>query len=60
MTHILPVGPIVRITLRRSDNGDLFEAELGKESWRRLNLAPGERVYARPSNLRIFAGDYTI
>ncbi|MBM4154375.1 MAG: sulfate ABC transporter ATP-binding protein [Lentisphaerae bacterium] len=60
VVQILPVGPIVRVGLRRSDTGEPFEAELGKESARRLGLTVGERVFARPSNLRIFAEDYVI
>jgi len=59
--HILPIGPIVRLRLRRADNGDLVEAELSKDQWRTLKPVTGEYLYVEPHNLRVFVEeDYVI
>jgi sulfate/thiosulfate transport system ATP-binding protein len=58
--HILPIGPIVRVRVKRLDTAESLEAELSKERFRKLNLATGELVYVQPSNARIFAEDYII
>ena len=60
VAHVLPVGPIVRVSLRRLDTGVLLEAEVNKEQFRRLNLVTGESVYANPLNIRYFPEDYSI
>ena len=59
--HILPIGPIVRLQLRRTDNRDLIEAELSKDQWRTLKPKPREYLYVEPHNLRVFVEeDYVI
>jgi sulfate transport system ATP-binding protein len=58
--HVLPIGPIVRLQLRRTDTRDLIEAELSKDQWRLLNPAVGEYVYVQPRNIRVFVDDYAI
>ena len=59
--HILPIGPIVRLQLRRTDNRDLIEAELSKDQWRTLKPVTGEYLYVEPHNLRVFVEeDYVI
>jgi sulfate transport system ATP-binding protein len=51
--HILPIGPIVRVELERSDR-DVIEAELTQERYRALALRVGESVFVRPRTLRVF------
>jgi sulfate transport system ATP-binding protein len=58
--HVLPIGPIVRLQLRRADNRDLIEAELSKDQWRTLKPSTGEYLYVQPHNLRVFVEDYAI
>ncbi|TAK32465.1 MAG: sulfate/molybdate ABC transporter ATP-binding protein [Chloroflexota bacterium] len=57
VSYIHAIGPIVRLELKRHDNGDLFEAQLSKERYDELSLQVGDAVFARPRNLRVFAPD---
>lgn len=43
--YLRAIGPMVHIELRRLDTGDLIEAELSKERYRKLVLQVGETVY---------------
>ena len=54
VNHIHPIGPVVRLELKREDESELIEAELTRERFRELNLMNGEQVYLRPRNLRVF------
>jgi len=54
VNHIHPIGPVVRLELRREDESELIEAELTRERFRELNLQNGDLVYVRPRNLRVF------
>jgi len=54
VSHILPIGPVVRLELRREDQTELIEAELTRERFRELALQTGEHVFVRPRNLRVF------
>ena len=54
VNHIHPIGPVVRLELKREDESELIEAELTREHFRELNLLNGEQVYVRPRNLRVF------
>ena len=58
--HVHPVGPMVRIELRRHETGEVFEAEISKERFKELNLAKGETVFVRPRNLKVYVDDYAI
>jgi sulfate transport system ATP-binding protein len=58
--HIQGAGAVARLELERLDNRELIEAELTRERYRVLELKAEERVYIRPRNLRVFAGDYQI
>ena len=60
VTHVLPIGPIVRVQISRSDTGEHLEAELSKEQYRKLNLTIGESIYANPFNIRYYSEDYSI
>jgi sulfate transport system ATP-binding protein len=54
VSHIHPIGPVVRLELRREDESELIEAELTRERFKELDLKNGEQVYVRPRNLRLF------
>ena len=60
VNHVLPIGPIVRVTLSRVDKNGYLEAEISKELFRGLGLTVGETVYANPRNIRYFSEDYSI
>jgi len=48
------IGPLVRVELRPCAGGEALEAELSRSRWGELNLQTGERVYVRPSRIRLF------
>jgi sulfate transport system ATP-binding protein len=52
--HIHAVGPVVRLELVRDGDSEVIEAELPRERFDRLALKPGELVYLRPRNFRVF------
>ncbi len=52
--HIGSAGPVVRIELKRDDNGQILEAELSRESFREMGLTAGDKVHVKPRNLRVF------
>jgi len=52
--HVRPAGALVRIELEDPDGGPIH-VELGRDRYEQLRIANGERVYVRPSNLRLFA-----
>jgi sulfate transport system ATP-binding protein len=58
--HVYGVGPSVKLELRRSDTGDLLEAEITREQFHELNPQVGEDLFVLPRNLRVFADDYSI
>ena len=58
--HILAVGPVVRVELTLSENGEIVEAELTRELFRELELKAGEAVFVRTRNVRVFVDDYQI
>jgi sulfate transport system ATP-binding protein len=57
IVQIQTVGPNVRLKLKRSDNGEMMEAESSKERQRELALTEGELVFVRPRQVRVFLGD---
>jgi len=57
VAYIQAVGPNVKLQLKRTDNGQLLEAELSKDRQRELNLKAGEHVYVRPRQVRVFIGE---
>jgi len=59
--HVGFAGAVVNVSLRRSDNGEIVEAELTRERYRELQLKPAERVFVRVRNARVFPpDDYSI
>ena len=60
VAYIQAVGPNVKLQLKRTDNGQLLEAELSKDRQRELNLKSGERVYVKPRQVRVFIADPSV
>lgn len=58
---IRAVGPVVNLELKRLDTGDYIEAEISKESYRKLELKEKQQVYVKPRDFKVFIPeDYTI
>lgn len=58
VVNIQPIGAIVRLELRREDDGtELVEAELSRDRYRELGLHVGETVWIRPRTLKVFLKD---
>lgn len=58
--HIQKLGPSVRITLAIESSGECIEAELTRDTFQNLGLQPGESVFVRPRQVRVFVEDYQI
>ena len=58
VSHIQRIGPLVHLELTREDTGDLVEVELSKERYWEMHIAPGERVFITPRQLKIFVQDH--
>lgn len=56
VSHILSVGPIVRLELMRNDGKDkeLIEVEISRERFRELQLTRGDQVFIKPSRFDLF------
>jgi sulfate transport system ATP-binding protein len=54
VSFIHPIGPVVRLELRREDDSEIVEAELTRERFRELDLRDGEAVYIKPRALKVF------
>jgi sulfate transport system ATP-binding protein len=54
VNYVRTIGPIVKVELKPTDNGEFIEVELSKERYRKLALKLGERVYIRVKNPRYF------
>ncbi|PTQ83347.1 sulfate transport system ATP-binding protein [Nitrosospira multiformis] len=56
VSHILSVGPIVRLQLMRDDGKDkeLIEVEISRERFRELQLTRGDQVFIKPSRFDLF------
>jgi len=60
VANIYPVGSIVRLELKRSDDSNLVEAELSRERYRELALKQGEQVWIKPRSVRIFLDEQPV
>jgi len=58
--HLLAVGPLVRVDLVLAGGGGALEVDLPREAADRLQLGVGERVFARPRQVRVCSEDYQI
>jgi sulfate transport system ATP-binding protein len=57
--RVRAAGPTAKVELV-TDAGERVQAELSQERHRALRLQPGEAVFVRPRDKRIFAEDYAI
>ena len=53
--HIRAFGPVVRLELDLVDGSGTIEAHIPRWQYEQLALAKGQRVYASPTNVRVFA-----
>ena len=56
VSHVLSVGPVVRLELIRNDSEDkeLIQVEISKERFRELQLVRGDQVFIKPSRYDLF------
>ena len=56
VSHVLSVGPVVRLELIRNDSDDkeLIQVEISKERFRELQLVRGDQVFIKPSRYDLF------
>lgn len=56
VSHILSVGPIVRLEVVRNDGKDKesIEVEISRERFRELQLTRGDQVFIKPSRFDLF------
>jgi sulfate transport system ATP-binding protein len=56
VSHILSVGPVVRLELTRDDSNskELIQVEISKERFRELKLERGDQVFIRPARFDLF------
>lgn len=52
--HINPIGPIVRLYLKRADTGDLFEVEVSAERYKELEIQVDDTIYVNLKSIKIF------
>jgi sulfate/thiosulfate transport system ATP-binding protein len=45
---------LVRLEIKRSDNEQYVDVELGRDVFNQLNFKQGETVYLKPTQLRVF------
>jgi sulfate transport system ATP-binding protein len=57
VVRIQSVGPSVKLRLKRSDSGQVLDAEIGRDRQRDLELQIGESVFVRPRQVRVFITD---
>jgi sulfate/thiosulfate transport system ATP-binding protein len=53
--HIRAFGPVVRLELDRVDNGGGIEADIPRAEYEKMGLTKGQRVFASPTSMRVFA-----
>ncbi len=58
--YIHSTGRNVRIELKRLDSGSLIESLLDQNTFRELNLLPGETVFLRIRKAKIYVDDFSI
>jgi sulfate transport system ATP-binding protein len=55
VTDVRILGPMVRLELEREGVEGVIEVELTRERYQQDKFVPGEAVFLRPGNLRVFA-----
>lgn len=59
VVHVNPAGPRVKVELEDGEARQVF-AEIDRETYSALGIAPGSRVFASPRETRVFLEDYSI
>ena len=54
------IGPVVRLELKRSDTGELLEAEIPRQRFHELAPRNGERFHLKARQVTVFPPDYVI
>ena len=55
--YVHPIGPLVRVELQHE--GEAVEVELTRDRAAQLTLLPGQQVWIRPRNVKVFAAGST-
>lgn len=58
--HVNAAGPVVKLELKRTDDGSQFEVQVPRDEWRQLNFPPGVRVYVQLQRVRVFSQNQSI
>ncbi|WCL49242.1 sulfate/molybdate ABC transporter ATP-binding protein [Leptospira sp. GIMC2001] len=58
--HIHSTGRNVRVELKRQDTGFLVESVIDRDTYKELNLLPGEIVYLRIRKAQVYTEDFSI
>jgi sulfate/thiosulfate transport system ATP-binding protein len=56
LLRVSGIGPVVRLELKRHDDGQMIEVELTRERYLELRVEEGQDLYVRPKNLKVFLG----
>ncbi|MCA2999160.1 MAG: sulfate ABC transporter ATP-binding protein [Rhodocyclaceae bacterium] len=54
LDHAIKIGPMVRLELTRTDNGEHIDAELQREPFDRLRISAGNKVYLKARRYKVF------
>lgn len=55
VTHVNAAGPVARLELVRTDNGEELSVELPRERYAQLGLTVGEEAFAKLKKLQVFS-----
>jgi sulfate transport system ATP-binding protein len=54
IVRVHAVGPGIKLRLARTDSGQILEAELTRERQTELDLKPGDAVFVKPRQVKVF------
>lgn len=54
VTHIHPVGPVIRLDLERPDAGQRLEAVVTKQEFEKISLSEQQHVFLEPRQAKVF------
>jgi sulfate/thiosulfate transport system ATP-binding protein len=53
--HVRAFGPMVRLELRRLEDGGTIEAHIARSTFEQRGIAKGQHVFVSPTSVRVFA-----